>query len=572
MLTKLTLHNFKRFGQAEIELGSTVVFVGPNNSGKSTALQALALWQTGLKTLRAKRDTDALPKKRFGVPINRLELTSVPVPAADLLWHRRKTQSSEQKDLRIEILVEGISAGKPWACGLEFDYTNAESLYCRPLREDGFGNTKISEAQFRSIPEEATKVQLAYLPPMSGLTASEDLHHPGTLARLIGQGQTAQILRNLCHRLAEQQPKDWTRLIEQMNERFGVRLMLPLFVAERGQIEMSYQDRDGTTLDLSSAGRGLQQMLLLLAFLKLHPRTVLLLDEPDAHLEILRQREVYTMLAEEAATQEAQILIASHSEVVLNEACELGHQVVAFVGTPHSLTRNKKAQVIKSLNQIGWDKYYAAEKTGWVLFLEDATDLEILRAWADVLQHPAKQLLDCAFVDRLGNNVPQDARNTFFGLLEAKSDLRGLLIVDRVETELQNHPAMKECMWQRREIENYLCREDILLRYAKGTPGDDLFSPMEAEKRVEIMRGCIQELVKAKRVVDDAFDPWSPNIKATDEFLDPLFKNFAKALGSRLELRKRDYHMLAALMTSDEIDPEVSRMLDLVEMVSKQKN
>lgn len=45
MLTKLTIRNFKRFGEVEVELGSPVVFIGPNDSGKTTALQALALWE-----------------------------------------------------------------------------------------------------------------------------------------------------------------------------------------------------------------------------------------------------------------------------------------------------------------------------------------------------------------------------------------------------------------------------------------------------------------------------------------------------------------------------------------------
>ena len=41
MLTKLTIRNFKRFGEVEIELGNPVVFIGPNNSGKTSAMQAL---------------------------------------------------------------------------------------------------------------------------------------------------------------------------------------------------------------------------------------------------------------------------------------------------------------------------------------------------------------------------------------------------------------------------------------------------------------------------------------------------------------------------------------------------
>ena len=44
MLTKLTIKNFQRFDEAEVDLGKSVVLIGPNNSGKTTVLQALALW------------------------------------------------------------------------------------------------------------------------------------------------------------------------------------------------------------------------------------------------------------------------------------------------------------------------------------------------------------------------------------------------------------------------------------------------------------------------------------------------------------------------------------------------
>ena len=49
MLTRLRIKNFKRFPDADIELGQAVVFIGQNNSGKTTALQSLALWDVGLR-------------------------------------------------------------------------------------------------------------------------------------------------------------------------------------------------------------------------------------------------------------------------------------------------------------------------------------------------------------------------------------------------------------------------------------------------------------------------------------------------------------------------------------------
>ena len=121
---------------------------------------------------------------------------------------------------------------------------------------------------------------------------------------------------------------------------------------------MTYREQDAR-LDLSSAGRGLQQTLLLLAYMYANPGTVLLLDEPDAHLEILRQRQIYRLLTDVARESGSQIIAASHSEVLLNEAA--GRDVVvAFVGAPHRID-DRGSQVLKALREIGFDHYYLAE-------------------------------------------------------------------------------------------------------------------------------------------------------------------------------------------------------------------
>ena len=141
MLTKLIVRNFKRFDSVEIELGNPVVFIGPNNSGKTTALQALALWEIGLKRWNEKRKGKQSPDKRSGVTINRRDLIAVPVPSANLLWRdlhvwdvKRANGKQTTENVRVDITLKGITKDKKWHCGLEFDYANRESFYCRPLR------------------------------------------------------------------------------------------------------------------------------------------------------------------------------------------------------------------------------------------------------------------------------------------------------------------------------------------------------------------------------------------------------------------------------------------------------
>lgn len=570
MITKLLIRNFKRLRDVEIPLDKTVVFIGPNNSGKTTALQALALWDVGVRAWSEKRQGKSSPEKRPGVAINRRDLISTPVPVANLLWHGLHTRRAKggepgMQNIRIDISVSGVTEGRAWSCGLEFDFTNDESFVGRPLRLPEFENVPVTQAKFSEIPVEALTTRFAFLPPMSGLADREFLKQTGEIGVLIGQGQTAQVLRNLCYQIVENDRRnnrnDWNKIASRIEMLFGAKISEPVFLQERGEITLTYQEQK-IRLDISASGRGLQQTLLLLAHLYSNPNTVLLLDEPDAHLEILRQRETFHIINEVAAEQGSQIIAASHSEVVLNEAVSTA-TVVAFVGKPH-LLNERGSQLIKSLTDIGWDQYYQAEQTGWALYLEGPTDLEILRAFAVTLNYKqAIQALARPFVHYVATNLPQKARDHFYGLREAKPDLVGIAIYDRLDKPLKEDQTLVERMWQRREIENYFCTQSVLLAYARQDQPDDLF-------RNSAMTDAIQEVVQALETLDrPEMKPWSTDIKATDEFLEPIFKKFFAKLELPILMRKTDYHQLARMLPSDEMDPEIKQKLDAIVTVAE---
>lgn len=568
MLTKLTIRNFKRFEDAEIDLGKSVVFIGPNNSGKTTALQALALWELGLRRWTEKRQGKSTALQRQGVAINRRDLVALPVPTANLLWRdlhvrnvERQAGKPKTQNVRVDILVEGVTDDQAWSCGLEFDYANEESFYCRPLRLND-----VEKPDRMVIPELATRAKVALLPPMSGLTDREFIKQPGEIGVLIGQGQTAQVLRNLCYRVcwstegATKPSEDWIALTAQLSRLFGVKLLNPKFIAERSEIVMEYEEKSGTRLDLSSSGRGLQQTLLILAHLYANPRTVLLLDEPDAHLEVLRQRQTYQLINDLAEEKGSQIIAASHSEVVLAEAANRG-TVVAFVGKPH-LLNDRGSQVMKALTDLGWDQYYQAEQTGWVLYVEDSSDLAILKAFARILEHPAQTFLEMPFVHYVTTNLPQKSRDHFNGLREAKSDFVGIAIFDRLDRELQPSDKLNEVMWAKREIENYFCTQEVLYAWAVHDVADDLFGIAERGRRKLAMEKAIVEVTHLLEI--DEKSPWSPDVKATDEVLDRIFRVFFKEMALPLTFRKRDYHLLTGFLQKQQIAPEVIDKLDAI--------
>ena len=105
-------------------------------------MQALALWDVGLRRWNEKRAGHKAPGKRPGVAVNRRDLFSIPVPHANLLWrglkvrnvHTAAGKTVRTSNIRIDVTVSGVTDDGAWECGPEFDYANEESFYCRPLR------------------------------------------------------------------------------------------------------------------------------------------------------------------------------------------------------------------------------------------------------------------------------------------------------------------------------------------------------------------------------------------------------------------------------------------------------
>ena len=574
MLTRLQVKNFKRLGQADIELGGHVVFVGPNNSGKTSALQALALWHTGLSQWVAEKSDGASGRKRYGVTLNRKDLFTLPVPHANLLWKdlhvRAGSRNAEGKTTTDNILVtvacDGVLHDKAWSISLDFDYSNSEAVFCRPSHQP------LTEEHIQTMREVAADLRVAFLPPMSGLAAEEPLLPPGRVNVLVGQGRTAEVLRNLCYAVSDRTPDDWKVVTGHVKELFGVVLDQPRFDTSRGELTLQYRTRERVELDISSAGRGLQQTLLLLSYLYACRGSTILLDEPDAHLEVLRQRQTYSLLTEVAGATGSQIVAATHSEQVMNLAADRD-TVIAFLGSPHRVN-DKGSQLKKALQEIGYEHYLQAEAKGWVLYLEGSTDAAILQRLARRLQHPAAEQIGAAYVDYLGSNQPRQAQDRFHGLREAVPHLLGLALFDRLERDLPPAGgALQLRAWKRREIENYVCTREALLAWAAadGRPeqNPDLVSQAEAPARVQAMEAAIAQLEQAINIQRRS-SPWGADMKVSEEFLEPLFANYQQALGLPVEaMRKKRFYELADFIPLEQIDNEVRDTLDAIAAVAQ---
>ena len=249
--------------------------------------------------------------------------------------------------------------------------------------------------------------------------------------------------------------------------------------------------------------------------------------------------------------------------------------VVAFVGTPHRIN-DRGSQVLKALREIGFDQYYQAEQTGWVLYLEGSTDLAIMQAFARRLGHErAIQVLERPFVKYVGNHPPA-VQNHYHGLREALPTLGGVVLFDRLESEPLDISPVECLIWKRREIENYVCSRATLEEYASASASaseDAASGPLFAAAEVEKRQHAMGPSHRGSRVgPKDAWykgSPWSADIKASDDFLVPLFEAYFGKLGLPNLMAKKNFYELAEHVPDSEIDPEISEKLDAIVRVAE---
>ena len=565
MITKITINNFKKLENISFSLAQSVVIIGPNNAGKSTIFQALCLWELGVtKYLETYQKNDL--NERGTATINRRDLVNTPIADGRFLWNNRTTEIKDNGNttpIKLEIELEGEIEGEFWKSKTEFEFSNAESFSCKLI-----GDVK----QIQKFYNTGKGIHFGFLQPMSGISTNEDKLTTGSIDRKLGEGKTAEVLRNICYEIlfpdiphpkGYNPEENWKKLCKSIKAMFGADLQKPEFIKVTGIIQLEYLE-NSIKYDISSAGRGFQQTLLLLAYMYANPDTVLLLDEPDAHLEVIRQREVFQLINKIATDLNSQIILASHSEVVLDEAAESSKVIAIIENKIHELNTDTNTQKIsyikKALTEIGWEKYYLARVKKHILYLEGSTDLEMLKMFAQKLKHKSEPLLKLANVQYTADNVPNTAVNNYVSLSAIFPELKGLALFDNLPN-LKPNPKLQIICWHKRELENYFAKPDVLLKHAKQLASK--FPNLGTDAVVEMMQQSITNLTPPM-YINDLKHEWWDKTKLSDEWLEVIFSEFYKKLGIPIDFYKRDYYKLIHLMEVHDIPNEISDKLDII--------
>ena len=540
MINRVVVDNFKKFDRADFKTKGHLVIAGPNNSGKTTLLQAIAAWSE-IASMWRSYNPDISREEDGNYPsinLNLLRFYSVPLADFDHLW--------KDKNVRRPASV-WLHTGE-WEIGFQILHKETELASIRPAKE-------VSEDDLEKYRHKP--LLPVYIPPLSGPDIREPLFDPVVIPARLARMQAGSVLRNLLLAISQDQEK-WSKLQEIVRDFFGYELMHPSGGAE--VLARYRHSSNDVSYDMSSGASSFLQVLTVYAVLLSREASVVLIDEPSAHLHVPLQDKMYRSLYEHARKSGSQLIVSTHSESLV-KAVDPRHLYVmrsdGLKAVADGIEQAALVNVLKVLDNEEMVLVQEAENPG-ILYVEGRTDISILREWARVLDHRLYSFLEKPFwkpavYDARDQGEGIGSGDHFEALKLVRGDVKGIELhaSDGRECEpgtLNN--GLERIFWRRYEIESYLVHPEAIVRFAESIGGEEA-----AGKAQEYIRNVFPPIV-LRTPLEDESHFFLAGTKA---------KDILSAVLSRAGIcEASDYSQIAALMKKEEVHPEVTEKLDKI--------
>jgi predicted ATPase len=300
-ISSFTVRRFKRLQDVTVDLADVTVFVGANNSGKSSILQAIhfgvALAQSSLQVGGVAWGQD------------KYELSFSP---SDLLY----TPVSDV----LTVATGGTLVEAPGQ-RVEFTFHSADGNTCavrlRRGRNRNIGVTLEGRALGEQLQNLAQPYSI-YAPGLAGISREERFLPMSGVRKVVARGDANLVLRNVLFQL-HQSPLAWTQFIEDMRQLFpNIDFAVSFNPNVDEIITTSFSTPGSPSLPLDAAGTGVLQAIQLLAYVALFRPKLLILDEPDSHMHPNNQRKLCRLIHRLTQEREVQAFICTHSRHVLD--------------------------------------------------------------------------------------------------------------------------------------------------------------------------------------------------------------------------------------------------------------
>ncbi|MEO8947303.1 MAG: ATP-binding protein [Mucilaginibacter sp.] len=357
---KIKIKKFKKIESSELTLGPINVFIGTNNSGKSSFIQGIQFAISSCQTLTLKNVSWRKKTDARVLALDSTDFLYTPTRNIENLYHGQKLTGSKTRGTRNHI-----------SFSFEDDNGDTSSLEISRGKNGGFTTTMKGKVLGESL-SDILNPFCVYVPGIAGIPVQEKFEVPIAVKKSATRGDSNNFLRNIIWSIFQDREK-WSRFQTSINKIYPNLMVHASFdenASEYIHVTVKY---DEMWLPIDSIGTGVLQTIQIFAYIEYFSPKIILLDEPDSHIHPTKQKTLALELVERTLENpDLKVVFSTHSRYIL-EALEGQSQVIHFQnGVSYPDVQGSK--ILLDIGAADADYLFSKRNLKYVIATEDKVD------------------------------------------------------------------------------------------------------------------------------------------------------------------------------------------------------
>lgn len=352
----IQIKKFKKIDNVTVKLESLNIFIGANNSGKSSFIQGIQFAISGCQTLSLKGGTWGKDTKTLSLDSS--EYLYTPTNNIEYLYHGKRLTGSRTK------------TDRSW---IEFKLSDGKTSTLRISKgKNGGFTTSLTGRELGEKLSDIEKPYCVYVPGIAGIPTQEKYEVTITVKKSATRGDSNNYLRNILYAISRDNEK-WMQFKYSVNSIYPNTNVVARFDEHKSEYIQVFVFDGSLELPLDSVGTGLLQVIQIFAYIEYFNPRVILLDEPDSHIHPTKQKMLAKELSRRATeNDDLKIVFSTHSRYIL-DSLEDKANVVHFQSG--SVFQNVKgSNILLDIGAADADYLFSKKELKYIIVTEDKVD------------------------------------------------------------------------------------------------------------------------------------------------------------------------------------------------------
>ncbi|QHL86424.1 AAA family ATPase [Nibribacter ruber] len=355
---KIKIDKFKKIDSVEVELQALNIFIGTNNSGKSSFIQGIQFAISSAQTLRLKSVSWRSKNESQTLNLDSTDFLYTPTRHIENLYHGKRLVTSKRRADRISM-------------NFRFDDGQKTSINVSRGKNGGFATVVTGKVLGQKV-NDIDNPFCVYVPGIAGIPIQEKFEVPIAIKKSATRGDSNNYLRNILLEISNSESK-WSAFIFSVNQIYSdieIRVDFRDSVSEYIDVFVTNADIE---LPLDSIGTGLLQTIQIFAYIEYFNPRIILLDEPDSHLHPTKQKNLANeLLRRTNENKDLKVVFSTHSRYILETLENIANVVYFQNGSSYPNIQGSK--ILLDIGAADADYLFAKKNLKYIVVTEDKVD------------------------------------------------------------------------------------------------------------------------------------------------------------------------------------------------------